>query len=92
MVECVWAFRSGQWRADTHLRFGLILFSVAFVVLSAARFKRADYLLPAAAEGPQVEVLIVAMITAHELIGPVLTRRALERSGEVHSEEAAGSA
>ncbi|MCY1078067.1 cation:proton antiporter [Archangium lansingense] len=42
--------------------------------------------------GPQVEVLIVAMITAHELIGPVLTRRALERSGEVHSEEAAGPA
>ena len=35
--------------------------------------------------GPQVEVLIVAMITAHELIGPVLTRRALQRSGEVHS-------
>ncbi|HYO54185.1 cation:proton antiporter, partial [Archangium sp.] len=28
--------------------------------------------------GPQVEVLIVAMITAHELIGPVLTRRALQ--------------
>ena len=35
--------------------------------------------------GPQVEVLIVAMITAHELIGPVLTRRALQRSGEVHA-------
>jgi Kef-type K+ transport system membrane component KefB len=38
--------------------------------------------------GPQVEVLIVAMITAHELIGPVLTRRALQRSGEVRSDEA----
>ena len=37
--------------------------------------------------GPQVEVLIVAMITAHELIGPVLTRRALERSGEVRGDE-----
>jgi hypothetical protein len=35
-----------------------------------------------------VEVLIVAMITAHELIGPVLTRRALQRSGEVRSDEA----
>ena len=38
--------------------------------------------------GPQVEVLIVAMITAHELIGPVLTRRALQRSGETRSDEA----
>lgn len=37
--------------------------------------------------GPQVEVLIVAMITAHELVGPVLTRRALQRSGEIHSDE-----
>ncbi len=42
--------------------------------------------------GPQVEVLIVAMITAHELVGPVLTRRALERSGEVHSDETPGMA
>ncbi len=37
--------------------------------------------------GPQVEVLIVAMITAHELIGPVLTRRALQRSGEIRTED-----
>lgn len=42
--------------------------------------------------GPQVEVLIVAMITAHELVGPVLTRRALARSGEIHSDESAGTA
>ena len=42
--------------------------------------------------GPQVEVLIVAMITAHELVGPVLTRRALARSGEVHSDETPGLA
>jgi Kef-type K+ transport system membrane component KefB len=42
--------------------------------------------------GPQVEVLIVAMITAHELVGPVLTRRALARSGEVHSDETPGAA
>lgn len=41
--------------------------------------------------GPQVEVLIVAMITAHELVGPVLTRRALQRSGEVHADEAHGA-
>lgn len=37
--------------------------------------------------GPQVEVLIVAMITTHELVGPVLTRRALERSGEARGDE-----
>jgi len=37
--------------------------------------------------GGQVEVLIVAMITAHELVGPVLTRRALARSGEIRSDE-----
>lgn len=37
--------------------------------------------------GPQVEVLIVAMITVNQLIGPILTRRALERSGEVRGDE-----
>ncbi|NMO23437.1 transporter, partial [Pyxidicoccus fallax] len=42
--------------------------------------------------GPQVEVLIVAMITAHELVGPVLTRRALAASGEIRTDEAAGTA
>lgn len=41
--------------------------------------------------GPQVEVLIVAMVTAHELVGPILTRRALEQSGEARAEaESAG--
>jgi 4-amino-4-deoxy-L-arabinose transferase-like glycosyltransferase len=43
----VWAKRSGQWRADPLLRFGLIAFAVMFAVMSSARFKRADYLLPA---------------------------------------------
>ncbi|QSQ26029.1 cation:proton antiporter [Pyxidicoccus parkwayensis] len=42
--------------------------------------------------GPNVEVLIVAMITAHELVGPVLTRRALSASGEIRADEAAGTA
>ncbi|RKG99234.1 transporter, partial [Corallococcus sp. CA053C] len=42
--------------------------------------------------GPQVEVLIIAMITAHELVGPVLTRRALLGSGEIRAEEAGGGA
>ena len=42
--------------------------------------------------GPQVEVLIVAMITAHELVGPVLTRRARAASGEVRAAEATGTA
>ncbi|AKQ66160.1 Trk system potassium uptake protein TrkA [Myxococcus hansupus] len=42
--------------------------------------------------GPQVEVLIVAMITAHELVGPVLTRRALAASGEIRADDAQGTA
>ncbi|MBY0514995.1 MAG: glycosyltransferase family 39 protein, partial [Gemmataceae bacterium] len=42
----VWAVRSGRWRTDPHLRLGVVWFGVMFAVLSAARFKRADYLLP----------------------------------------------
>ncbi|MCE9670088.1 cation:proton antiporter [Myxococcus stipitatus] len=42
--------------------------------------------------GAQVEVLIVAMITTHELVGPVLTRKALTASGEVRGDEATGTA
>nr|WP_153864796.1 MULTISPECIES: cation:proton antiporter [Myxococcaceae] len=38
--------------------------------------------------GAAVEVLIVAMVTAHELVGPVLTRRALQRSGEIRGDAA----
>jgi 4-amino-4-deoxy-L-arabinose transferase-like glycosyltransferase len=40
------AFRSGRWREDPLFRFGLVWFAVMFVVLSTARFKRSDYLLP----------------------------------------------
>ena len=43
----VWAVRSGQWQTDPLLRFGLVAFAVMFAVMSTARFKRADYLLPA---------------------------------------------
>lgn len=32
--------------------------------------------------GPRIQVLILAMVTLHELIGPLLTRRALVASGE----------
>lgn len=42
--------------------------------------------------GAQVEVLIVAMITLNQLVGPILTRRALYQSGEIHSDEAQGAA
>jgi Kef-type K+ transport system membrane component KefB len=38
--------------------------------------------------GESIQVLIVAMITLHELVGPVLTRRALSRSGEIPTERA----
>jgi 4-amino-4-deoxy-L-arabinose transferase-like glycosyltransferase len=43
----VWAIRSGHWRTDQHFRLGLVAFAVMIAVLSTARFKRADYLLPA---------------------------------------------
>jgi Kef-type K+ transport system membrane component KefB len=33
--------------------------------------------------GAQMEALILTMVTLHELVGPLLTRRALVRSGEV---------
>ncbi|MGQ0508731.1 MAG: cation:proton antiporter, partial [Myxococcaceae bacterium] len=40
--------------------------------------------------GADVEVLIVAMVTLHELVGPVLSRRAVIGAGEVDVESAAG--
>src|SRR5207248_10956443 len=43
----VWAVRSGRWRGDPLFRFGLVAFAAMFAVMSTARFKRADYLLPA---------------------------------------------
>ncbi len=42
----VWAVRSDQWRKDPLLRFGLLWFGVMFALLSLAKFKRSDYLLP----------------------------------------------
>jgi 4-amino-4-deoxy-L-arabinose transferase-like glycosyltransferase len=42
----VWAIRSRLWRTDPVFRLGVVWFVVMFAVLSAARFKRADYLLP----------------------------------------------
>jgi 4-amino-4-deoxy-L-arabinose transferase-like glycosyltransferase len=42
----IWGFRSGLWRRDSVFRFGLITFVTMFVVMSTAKFKRADYLLP----------------------------------------------
>ena len=41
-----WAVRAGGWRADPLFRFGVVWFAAMFAVLSAAKFKRADYLLP----------------------------------------------
>jgi len=43
----VWSVRSGHWRRDPAFRFGSITTVVMIAVLSAAKFKRADYLLPA---------------------------------------------
>lgn len=46
-VACWWIFRRGGWREDADARFGLIWFASVLCLLSCARFKRADYLLPA---------------------------------------------
>jgi len=42
-----WAARTGQWTRDPAFRLGAISATVTVLVLSAAKFKRADYLLPA---------------------------------------------
>lgn len=42
-----WCYRRGLWRTDAEARFGLLWFLGVMLVLSCARFKRADYLLPA---------------------------------------------
>jgi 4-amino-4-deoxy-L-arabinose transferase-like glycosyltransferase len=46
-VAAVWCWRRGYWRLDREARFGLAWFAAVLLVLSCARFKRADYLLPA---------------------------------------------
>jgi 4-amino-4-deoxy-L-arabinose transferase-like glycosyltransferase len=46
-VACWWILRRGRWREDADARFGLIWFTSVLCLLSCARFKRADYLLPA---------------------------------------------
>jgi hypothetical protein len=43
----IFAGRSGQWRRDGAFRFAIVVCLTMFAVLSAAKFKRADYLLPA---------------------------------------------
>jgi 4-amino-4-deoxy-L-arabinose transferase-like glycosyltransferase len=43
----VWSVRSGHWRGDALFRFGSVATVVMIGVLSTAKFKRADYLLPA---------------------------------------------
>jgi Dolichyl-phosphate-mannose-protein mannosyltransferase len=42
-----WCWKRKAWRSDAELRLGLIWLLTVLVVLSFARFKRADYLLPA---------------------------------------------
>ncbi len=42
-----WGMRSGLWKQERSFRFGMVWLVVMVAVLSAAQFKRADYLLPA---------------------------------------------
>ncbi len=43
----VWGMCSGLWKESRPFRFGVVWLMVMLLLLSAARFKRADYLLPA---------------------------------------------
>jgi hypothetical protein len=48
LPAAVWSFvRRSWWRDDPAARFGLVWLAAVVLLLSAARFKRADYLLPA---------------------------------------------
>jgi 4-amino-4-deoxy-L-arabinose transferase-like glycosyltransferase len=48
LVVLAWLLvRRGWWRSDPEARFGLVWLLTVMVALSCARFKRADYLLPA---------------------------------------------
>jgi len=48
LPPAVWYFcRRGRWRTDREARFGLAWFVAMAAVLSCARYKRADYLVPA---------------------------------------------
>jgi 4-amino-4-deoxy-L-arabinose transferase-like glycosyltransferase len=47
LLAVAWMVRRGNWRLDTDARFGLTWFLTVLLLLTCARFKRADYLLPA---------------------------------------------
>jgi 4-amino-4-deoxy-L-arabinose transferase-like glycosyltransferase len=47
LVGAVLLFRRGRWRADAEARFGAAWLLAVALILSCARFKRSDYLLPA---------------------------------------------
>jgi 4-amino-4-deoxy-L-arabinose transferase-like glycosyltransferase len=47
LVAAWYLFRHGHWRQDAEARLGLVWFVTIMLVLSCARFKRSDYLLPA---------------------------------------------
>jgi Kef-type K+ transport system membrane component KefB len=42
--------------------------------------------------GPDLEVLLIAMVTLHEMVGPVLTRKALKETGEIAPVDPAATA
>ncbi|OAI38938.1 hypothetical protein AYO40_01495 [Planctomycetaceae bacterium SCGC AG-212-D15] len=70
----MWDMCRGRWRTDPLARFGLIWFAAMVLVLSCARFKRADYLLPAY---PGAALLVGCML-ARRLVGHVSNVPSLE--------------
>jgi 4-amino-4-deoxy-L-arabinose transferase-like glycosyltransferase len=47
LLAAWWAWRRACWREDAEFRFGVVWLAAMLLALSCARFKRADYLLPA---------------------------------------------
>ncbi len=71
-----WAVRAGAWRTDPLVRFGAAWFATMFAVLSAAQFKRADYLLPL-----YPGAAIVFGCAAERWLATRTDRRAVRRAG-----------
>lgn len=74
---------AGDGAVKDHLWKGLI--SQAGVTFGLAALVRKTF----PSFGPAVEVLIIAMVTVHELIGPVLMKRALVAAGAVATDKLA---
>ncbi len=70
-LALVWFCRKSRWREDEDARFGLVWCLSVVAVLSLARFKRADYLLPAY---PGLALFLGCVIDRLRQTGPTFQR------------------